>query len=120
MNSLSWLIYLASLVDSLNSFFVMIAVFGIMMGGAACFFYVVVQEGFPPRKLLTVPMIGFLFAFIACFIPNEKTIMYIAASEYGETIMKSKEVQDLKNPAMELLQTWIKTETARLKTEAKK
>ena len=120
MNTLSWLIYLASLVDSLNSFFVMIAVFAIMFGAAACFFYAMMQEKIPPRNLLSIPAIGLLCAFIACFVPGKETIMYIAASEYGEQVMKSKTVQDLKDPAMELLQSWIKTQTERLKTEAKK
>lgn len=119
MNTLSWLLYLAGIAGNLSTFFGLSSFFMIIIGGFFCLAVAGHTEKTPPKKLLAIPIIGFIFAIIACFIPNEKTIMYIAASEYGEKVVNSKEVRDLANPASELLKTWIKKETERLTKEIK-
>jgi hypothetical protein len=43
----------------------------------------------------------------AIVIPNRDTIMMIAASEYGETALKSDDVQEIVNPAKQILKKWI-------------
>jgi hypothetical protein len=120
MNSLSWLLYFAGVVGGLSTLFALLAFAGIVIGTFACAIVAGHTEQTPPKKLLAIPIIGLVFAVLACLIPNEKTIMYIAASEYGEKVMNSKEVQDLKNPAMDLLKQWMKKESEKLnKSESK-
>jgi hypothetical protein len=114
MNSLSWLLYIASVVGSLSGFFAVLGMLLIIAGGMLCGLYAVETNKFPLKKLIAIPVTGLIFCLIACLIPSEKTIMYIAASEYGEKVVNSKEVQDLKNPALDLLKTWMKKESERI------
>lgn len=119
MNTLSWLLYFAGVAGNLSTFLSISAFFMIIIGIFACGVYAGHYERTLPKKLIAIPIIGFIFAITACFIPNKETIMYIAASEYGEKVVNSKEVQDLKNPAVDLLKQWMKKETERLTKEAK-
>lgn len=115
MNSLSWLLYFADVVDGFTKVF---GVFGgvMIIVGAICCIARAAELGLPPLKSFYALFAGgFLFILIAVFTPSRNTIMYIAASEYGEKIIMSKEVQDLKNPAFELVREWMKKETDRLK-----
>jgi translation initiation factor 2B subunit (eIF-2B alpha/beta/delta family) len=45
-------------------------------------------------------------------IPKRDTIMMIAASEYGETALKSDDVQEIVNPAKQILKKWIEDQLA--------
>jgi hypothetical protein len=55
----------------------------------------------------------FLIAVIpAIAIPRRDTIMMIAASEFGETALKSDDVQEIVNPAKQILRNWINDQLA--------
>lgn len=115
MNSLSWLLYFADVVDSFSKVFAVFGVIGVLGFGILCIARAA-EFGLPPLKSFYALFAGgFLFILISVFTPSRNTIMYIAASEYGEKIIMSKEVQDLKNPAFELVREWMKKETDRLK-----
>jgi hypothetical protein len=40
-------------------------------------------------------------------IPKRDTIMMIAASEYGESALKSDDVREMVNPVKQILKNWI-------------
>jgi len=63
------------------------------------------------RKLMFV---GIAFFLIAIIIPSKQTIMYIAASEYGQEVMKNPKVGEIANDSFNLLHTWIKSQTKEL------
>jgi hypothetical protein len=45
-------------------------------------------------------------------IPKRDTIMMIAASEFGEDVLKSNYVQEIVNPAKQILKKWIEDQLA--------
>jgi hypothetical protein len=53
----------------------------------------------------------------AIVIPTRDTIMMIAASEYGETALKSDDVQEIVNPAKQILKKWIEDQLAKTEKE---
>jgi hypothetical protein len=55
----------------------------------------------------------FLIAVIPSItIPKRDTIMMIAASEFGETALKSDDVREIVNPAKQILRNWINDQLA--------
>ena len=96
MNSLSWLIYLASIVEGISAFFVFIAICGSFVLGVTS---IGLGKNFFSKKIL---FFSFLF-LIGLLIPNQKTLYMIAASEYGETAIKSETGQALLNTLREKL-----------------
>lgn len=63
------------------------------------------------------PLIKYIVAGTIIFvvIPTKQTMVLIAASEMGERLVKSQQVQAILDPSLELLQTYIKKETENLK-----
>jgi hypothetical protein len=56
--------------------------------------------------------IFFITIIPAIIIPKRDTIMMIAASEFGETALKSDDVQEIVNPAKKILKNWINDQLA--------
>lgn len=127
MNNLSWLIYLASLSDSASSFFsflafvsTVFAAVGLVLSlmwtdGASGFgnkeLYLKGYEEMRKRGKALIPrgLLGILiFGGIAVVLPGKNTIYAIAASEIGERMVKSDQVQDIASDATKALQQWIK------------
>jgi formate hydrogenlyase subunit 3/multisubunit Na+/H+ antiporter MnhD subunit len=136
MNTLSWLIYLADICDNLNKFFAIIGVLQ-LLGGLILFGvyanYMADKEFWRGRRgesqeikqkynkiVYAIPLVGLIMIFFSTLIPDKNTVMYIAASEYGQSIIMNKQVQDLTNPAFELLKEWIKNETIKINNSEKK
>lgn len=117
MNSLSWLLYIAGVSHGLSIFLGVMGGIGLIFGAISCLYFLVEKETLAPRKFFIVPVIGFVLMCMSILIPSEKTIMYIAASEYGEKVIQSKEVKDIANPAIDLLKQWMKKESAKLNKE---
>jgi hypothetical protein len=64
-------------------------------------------------KIFRLALVIFLVAIIPSIaIPKRDTIMMIAASEYGETALKSDDVQEIVNPARQILKKWINDQLA--------
>ena len=138
MNTLSVLIYLSSVSQSLNAFFTFIAIIffiiSVIFGIISIFNYFMAQEQLryssnrePSeigisntfRKFLlrfTLPL-TFLCSILAIAIPDRQTILLIAASEYGERIMNSERVNALVDPSIQYLQSWLRNEVNKLQQE---
>lgn len=121
MNTLSWLIYFAGLVQSLGMISVLVSVvcFCIWIGARFCFIMhherMITKEDQERLPSGTYLLVGFLCAGIAVFLPSRNTVMLIAASEFGQKIATSQQVVDVVDPSIDFLKTWIKKETEALK-----
>lgn len=130
MNNLSIIIYFADVVPKLGSLFAILStlsVFVIVLSSIAYLqkrseFRTSVREGSGYEKyahdeksmmdfwikVFRLALVIFLVAIIPSIaIPKRDTIMMIAASEYGETALKSDDVQEIVNPARQILKKWI-------------
>lgn len=59
------------------------------------------------------------FLILYTIVPSQQTMVLIASSEIGQRVVTSQEFQDnvkgVIDPSAELLKTWIRSETAKLK-----
>ena len=122
MNDLSWMLYLASVADTAAGFLTFLAV----ISGVGTLISMVgswvakennredVADGMRKwfRRLLPSWLAISLLAIIA---PNRETMMLIAASEMGQRLVQSQQVQGIADPSLELLRTWIQRTTDDLK-----
>lgn len=136
MNSLSLLIYFAGVVGniinvlSLVTFLLIIATFGSLIfwaiyhdetdasyrriEGDALIELRKTRENWRKRAL-NFAVIAFLAGSINSFIPNRSTILLIAASEMGEKVLNHPKVEQVVDPSIDLITTWMKNETAEIK-----
>lgn len=128
MNSLSWLIYGIQLTSNVGAFLAITSgLFLLTLGlifvvrcitidndynskdATKALKYAEARKNF--RKLFWIPLLGI---FLACVIPNERTMYLIAASEIGERIVKTETVQRVVDPSIDLLKNWIAKENQRI------
>lgn len=139
MNNLSWLIYIAGIVESLSSFASFIAVvFAIISIISAIVAILHISETTPSgRTSLTGTDLEncrnirrnftkLSFAFFLCMIitgilssltPNRQTVLLIAASEIGERVLNSERMQGVIDPSVEFLQSWMRRETLNIQQQ---
>ena len=124
MNGLSWLIYLAEVVDTFGKMLgtsLFISIFALMAASAAVVIGHVEEESAVASagKKLAKWTIGALFVGSIFFVitPSRQTVLLIAASEIGERVMTSDRVQGVIDPSVELLQTWIRQQTQSIQRE---
>ena len=124
MNGLSWLIYLAEVVDTFGKMLgtaLFISIFALMAASAAVVIGHVEEESVVGAfgKKLAKWTIGALFVGSIFFVitPSRQTVLLIAASEIGERVMTSDRVQGVIDPSVELLQTWIRQQTQSIQRE---
>ena len=135
MNNLSIIIYFADVVPKLGSLFAILSTLSVFVMVLSSIAYLQKRSEFIDseregasfakhaqetkssmdfwikifRRALTI----FLVAIIPSIaIPKRDTIMMIAASEYGETALKSDDVQEIVNPARQILKKWINDQLA--------
>lgn len=123
MNSLSWLIYLAQVLDGFRGlmltmvilpigfFLLRGAVYGISEGEAFAD-----NWGYWTKRTAAT---SFIAAVLFVFTPSKQTVILIAGSQLGEMAIKSDTVQGVVNPGIDLLKAWIKEETDNLKPKPK-
>ena len=107
MNSLSWMIYLADVLDNLKFFTGLIAV-GLGIAGAiwlACSLDYDDSDGVKFAGKLLSGMVA--MAFLSCIIPGEKTMMRITASEMAERVITNPQVQNVVDPSITYLRLWL-------------
>ena len=127
MNNLSWFIYLTQVTDGLSSFLWFMFFFGLI--GVIIWLVVAgvcaidddekTQLKFWRTAIASKVWLFGVVAIIAVALPSRQTMLLIAGSEMGERAMKSNAVQDVVNPGVDLLKTWIKEETDKLKSAKK-
>lgn len=127
MNNLSIFIYLAELIPSIGHMCVLFACLA-AAGIFVCFmlrdlnntvYSFDSKEDIENKKstvssankgLKVFPIVIVVCIAVATIIPSRQTIMMIAASEFGESIYKSDQIQDILNPASKLLKSYIRDE----------
>ena len=134
MNNLSIVIYLADVIPSLGGLFAFLSVASIfcIIMSTICYFInrgdlnMSLRSNYRKEyadhekenmdlsaKGFRWSVAVFLIAVIpAIAIPNRDTIMMIAASEFGETALKSDDVREIVNPAKQILKNWINDQLA--------
>jgi hypothetical protein len=124
MNSLSWLLYLSSVVGSLSSFLVVVFALCILVSMLAGVLWVFAQveentEGIKmgAHLLRTALVVGSISATLAVLTPNRQTVLLIAASEVGARVASSDTVQGMVDPSLELLRAWIDQQTRAIRRE---
>lgn len=133
MNSLSWLIYFASLSDSASGFLSFLAGIGAVCVILGTILSVMWTDGgyggdrrikgyedmrkrgqaLIPRGLLTLVLCG----SIAVILPSKNAVYAIAASEIGERVISDEAVRGIAADSTKALQSWIKKQ---IEPEAKK
>lgn len=141
MNSLSWLIYLADVISGLSVVSVILFfVFGlasIVLFIASCVTYLdanneysIGNEDVRERRMglhhfwkehfSTAIKIEVAVLILAIFVPSKNTVYAIAASEMGERVLKSEQVQGVASDATKALQIWIRKQIDTEKKEESK
>lgn len=134
MNSLSWLIYLISMLDTLRGFLVT----GLAITVAITAISAIARFGCDDEKSDSkhlVPLAikcrnrfgvaAVFFAIMISIVPSKNTMVLIAASEIGEHVVNSEtgreianEVRSVVTPSTELLRTWIEDQTRQIRAAA--
>ncbi len=111
MNSLSWIIYLAGVSQSISvllGFAAVLTLFGLV-------FFGIVYE-FSNDFMLAARKWIFIAAgcaIVAALIPSKESIYAIAASEYGEEVLKTPEA----SKARKALNSWLDAQIKEQKPE---
>lgn len=107
MNSLSWLLYFSDVVSTLKS---TVAIAGVMtiliMGFVTIVSFIEELQKLQKWSIRSV-IVGVVLVFSAPFIPSQRTIMMIAASEFGEEIATSAEAKNLGGKAYQSLDKFL-------------
>ena len=67
------------------------------------------------KRALKFAVLAFSIGIINGFIPNRSTVLLIAASEMGEKVLNHPKVEQVIDPSIDLITTWMKNETAEIK-----
>lgn len=124
MNSLSWLIYFASLSDSASGFFAFLAALGAICTVLGTVLSVLWTDGsyggdrrikgyedMRKRGQALIPrglMMLVVFGAIATILPGKNAVYAIAASEIGERVITDETVKGIAADSTKALQAWIK------------
>jgi len=131
MTSLSWFIYFASLVNSISNVFAMAAIVLIVLFCASFIMHGIMNDNVSRNdketldanykyvKSIRRPLYWLIpiFIFISIVVPSRDTLILIAASEIGQKVVFSEQMQNALSPSGELIQTWIKNETQKIQSE---
>ena len=127
MNSLSWMIYLASVTDAMRENFgslLGITVFATVMLSIGAFLAKILEDVELPfyRTYMKVAVPVMVVSFVFCnILPKKETLMLIAASEFGDRIMTQQKIGErIVDPSITLLQEWIKKQTEEITAGKKK
>jgi len=125
MNSLSWSIYVIQILGSLDIFLSWLAGFLFFTGGVAFVIRIVTADAKDAdaqqihakmmRYVKWAISCGFVVAFINVVVPDRNTMLLIAASQIGERVVSSEAVQNVVDPSVDLLKTWIEEQTRSLR-----
>ncbi len=129
MNNLSLLIYLAGVTGNLGGFLVFVAtVFGVLSGICAIVWIVTYdstswstpENAQRARKGSWRWIWAFLGLMIftgslSALMPSRQTVLLIAGSEMGERVLNHPKFNQVVDPGLELVTTWMQKETAAIR-----
>lgn len=116
MNTLSWFLYLTGIVPNILAFIITISVITIIVGTVIYITTLFYENGtvWGPadsekrksfrRKAWWSVVSSFLVILVMMFVPSQKTLYMIAASEVGQTVVQTPEAQEI----LDLLRAKIK------------
>jgi hypothetical protein len=122
MNSLAFFIYLAATLGHLHSAadaMTAIACFGFV--GTVGLRLLLDQDAYKDARITLArwsKVAVWVFATmlpLSILVPTEKTIVLMAAAEYGEQIAKSTKVAGAADAGLDYLKSWLEESTKRLK-----
>jgi len=127
VNSLSWMIYLASVTDTMRENFGALlgfTAFSTVMLSIGAFLAKILEDVELPfyrtymKVAVPVMVVSFVFSNV---LPKKETLMLIAASEFGDRIMTQQKIGErIVDPSINLLQEWIKKQTEEITAGKKK
>ncbi len=118
MNSLSIILWISGVSDKVG----IVALFATIPFAIYMFIGMITDsctnESFTVRKPPNW-IIGGMIAIISfyMFLPNQTTALLIAASEISEKVISSERINTVIDPATNLINTWLQSETAKLRAE---
>lgn len=136
MNTLSLLIYFAGVVGNIINVLTLTVCIMILATVGSIAFWVVyhdetdssyrrytgdaLEECRKTRELwrkrtLKFATAAFVIGAVNSFIPSRSTILLIASSEMGEKVLNHPKVEQVVDPSIDLITTWMKNETAEIK-----
>lgn len=129
MNNLSLLIYLAGVTGNLGGFLVFVAtVFGVLSGICAIVWIVSLDtSNFSTAgraENVRIHSWRWIWAFLvlmifvgsaSALVPNRQTVLLIAGSEMGERVLNHPRFNQVVDPGLELVTTWMQKETAEIR-----
>lgn len=135
MNSLSWMIYGVGVVGSL---WTTLCIFAIIIPTIYIAMYTVsalntsdayreedkdrwrkIRDGFAPRIRQSL-IASAVLLLVMTALPSRQTMLLVAGSEIGQRVITSEQVQSVTEPGLELLRTWMREETTRLKGKSER
>lgn len=115
MNDLSWFIYLADVLGSIKTLFMIVGIVALVL---STFFLCVCADYCSDDwwyKLLfkAVLPLSFLLVLLACFLPSSTTMYAIAASEMGEKVINTPTA----GKAVKALDAWLDKQITDIKED---
>ena len=136
MNTLSWFIYFIGVVPVIGNFAILFTIAAAIGTGITVVCHLIGRsdqysqsdkEKFDQNMAPLFRYWRKVFIWIFCvaapvsiLVPNQKTMILIGASEFGEKMLSSDKAQKLLDPSYQLLEAWINKELAKLKEEDSK
>ena len=110
MNSLSWFLYLASVLPSVSNVIFFFAILMILIVALTAFMFFISEgelNGFKMFNWVRTSVIAVILMVMSSFIPDKNTIYMIAGSEAGEAVVTSVEGQEILNDIKTIIKQQI-------------
>ena len=117
MNNLSITLYAIDVIGNLNTVIGMVAIFsGILLlvcfigAGITCDRISKSEAALndATKRVIKTTLPFFIIAtLVSIVVPDKRTVRLIVASEFGEALYKSEDVQEVLNPAKAALKKWL-------------
>lgn len=145
MNSLSWFVYLAGVVNGVSTLFLFMCVvlligaaIGTVVYWAECSDTIVKFDKWEfesadsstkvdsaIRFLLGVRTfrnaclaMGISFGLLSILVPDRQTVIMIGASEFGQRVIEAETTQRLLDPSVSYIENWLRQEIEKMRGES--
>jgi hypothetical protein len=118
MNTLSWIIYLAELSETLKAFLAIATAAAVF---ATAGFLITYAHSHRQEEVIwlsrtKISAMALIVSALSCaMLPSRQTVMLIVASELGERVVSNAQITSVVDPSLELLNAWISKTTQDLK-----
>lgn len=113
MNSVSWFIYIAGVVENVGITFVIAGFCGIIATAICWFGFAIADDDNTAAMLksagVRIPTWSIGLLLVCSFIPSKTTMYAIAASQIGETVVTSPEAREMIDDTKTILRDYLKS-----------